>query len=577
MPEENEKIAEEPTPNPEDMEPEKSEQPPQEDKAEQAPEEEHKPLPGKTSRLHRFKHWYGSHKKWSIPLTVVVLLLVLTAIPVTRYKAAGLVMKKGVQVYVIDSKTSQPISSALVEIDTIQAETDGSGIAKLQKVPVGPHTVTISKKHYRDASSKVTIKLFTASNPPPKFTINLEATGRQVGVTVTNRITGQPLEGALIKAGEIEAKTDKKGQATLVVAANTTKLKAELSLKGYNNLSGEVEVSEQEVKDNKFALTPAGKNYFFSNRSGKIDFYSSNLDGAEQEVILKGTGAEDSDISLSISPDAKWAAFISTRDGLRDSKGQLQPALFLMNLSDKSLVKADEGATDFTIEGWSGGRVVYSIIKGDLQYDNNERYKLKSYDAANRRLYSLAVANYIEVYATAADFVVYSRSNYTENSQLYRVNVQTTNDSKITADEIKYVGSVFQSEPDLFIIQGYTNDSQVWYKYRLSSNKIEKLSGEPADKVARRMIPSPDGSKVVWVEDRDGQDTLLSADAKGENQKKVTARKSLTYPLRWINNDYIIFRVMESENADYIVALSGGEPIKIADVFRQSYSEGEYY
>ena len=523
--------------------------------------------------LARFKSWYVSHKKLSIPATVVLLLVFLALLPWTRYALAGLVVQKNLTLHIVDVDTNSPVSGASVQAGSTGAVTDGSGRATL-KLKAGPQTIKISKKYYQDTQAKLTVPVIGEKTVTD---VKLQATGRQVNVVVSDLISKEALADVEIKVADVTAKTDKNGVALLVLPAGSSTVPGTLKLEGYNDTAAEVEISDQEIKENKLTLTPVGKNYFFSNRGGKIDLYSSNLDGSSQEVVLPGTGNENSDISLSISPDRKWAAFASTRDGQRNSKGQLQQSLFVINLGDKKLVEADEGASTFNIEGWSGNKVIYTVFKEDLNYDNNERSKLKSYDVSAKKLSTLAVSNYVFVYATTGDYIVYSRNNYSENTQLYRANTQKTGDSKITADDIKYVGNVFQNAPDLFIIQGYTDNSQVWYKYTLSNNKIEKLGGEPGDKVVRRMILSSDGKNVVWVEDRDGQGTLLVADNQGQNQRTIATRKSLYYPLQWVGDNYVIFRTTDPDNADYIVALSGGEPVKIADVFRQNYGFGEYY
>lgn len=87
------------------------------------------PKTGFKAKLHACKAAYVRHKKISIPATIIALLLVLLAIPVTRYQLLGLVIKKDYSVTVLDSKTNKPISSVDVSLGGKTAKTDQSGKA----------------------------------------------------------------------------------------------------------------------------------------------------------------------------------------------------------------------------------------------------------------------------------------------------------------------------------------------------------------------------------------------------------------------------------------------------------------
>jgi hypothetical protein len=159
------------------------------------------------SKLSRFKHLFLSHKKLSIPLSIVALLLVLMAIPMTRYALAGTVLKSTTTVEVIDKATGQPVSEAEVNVGGQTFKTNNEGDAKV-KAKVGKRQLSITKKYYEDASQTA---LFTIINSKKVVTVELVATGRPVPVTVVNKINGQAVENASIKVADTEAKTDKDG------------------------------------------------------------------------------------------------------------------------------------------------------------------------------------------------------------------------------------------------------------------------------------------------------------------------------------------------------------------------------
>src|ERR1041385_7127026 len=87
--------------------------------------DEEEPKPEKNIPVHdearwlRFKTWYKTDKKKSIPLSILVLLMLIVAIPWSRYHAAGLVIKKDFRLQVIDSTAHVPVSGAGVRLGSI--------------------------------------------------------------------------------------------------------------------------------------------------------------------------------------------------------------------------------------------------------------------------------------------------------------------------------------------------------------------------------------------------------------------------------------------------------------------------
>jgi len=78
------------------------------------------PTSAKT-RHHPFK------SKWTWLILVAVLLVAVLAVPLTRYKVLGLVIKKSIAVTVMDSTTKTPVSNAQVALVGQSAKTDGNG------------------------------------------------------------------------------------------------------------------------------------------------------------------------------------------------------------------------------------------------------------------------------------------------------------------------------------------------------------------------------------------------------------------------------------------------------------------
>lgn len=322
---------------------------------------------------------YLQRKKWAMPLTVAAILAVVFGVPWSRYKLLGLVVKKDSSVVVVESETGKPVSEVDVSLAGKTAKTDGEGKAVIGGVRIGHTNLVIAKKYYKDHNEKVLVDLSQSKNSKE---IRIEATGRQVPVSVTNKINGKGLKGVKIAILDTEAETDDKGDATLVLPADKTTEKVTLKLDGYNDNSAEIEISEQLTDKNKLSLTPSGKLYFLSKRSGKIDVVKTNLDGSDRQTVLAGTGKEqDGDTVLLASRDWKYLALLARREGEKAK-------LYLIETAKDKLTVMDEGKASFSLIGWHNDRFVFQVNR-DKELWEDKGSALKSYDAKSGQLKTL--------------------------------------------------------------------------------------------------------------------------------------------------------------------------------------------
>ncbi len=140
----------------------------------------------------------------------------------------------------------------------------------------------------------------------------------------------------------------------------------------------------KQLKKINFNLTPAGKVYFLSKLSGKIDVIKTNLDGTERHTVLAGVGTEeDRGTVLLATRDWKYLALLSRRDGLN-------PKLYLIDTSNDELTTIDGGASmTITPVGWSDKNFIYTISKQNALAWESGAEVLKSYNASNKQLVSL--------------------------------------------------------------------------------------------------------------------------------------------------------------------------------------------
>src|SRR5579859_1066960 len=331
----------------------------------------------KSSRLNRWKNWYLDRKKWAIPLTILLLILVLAILPWTRYPIAGLALKKDFSLQVMDATSHRPVSQAQVSLGSNSAETDGAGKAVLKNISVGRHRFSVSKKYYQDTQFSAVVPILSEKKSP---TVDFQATGRQTKVIITDLVSKRPLADAQIKALEATAKTDKDGVALVVLPVGTTGEKATVSLSGYNDATVALKVSDTDIAENPISLTPAGKLYFLSKLSGKIDVVKTNLDGSNRQIVLAGTGSEDDQNTVLLaSRDWKYLALLSRRAGS-------SATLYLIDTSDDSTKTMDEGSANFNLVGWSGHKFVYEVTRDQINDWQTGKQALKSYNADSKSI-----------------------------------------------------------------------------------------------------------------------------------------------------------------------------------------------
>lgn len=494
---------------------------------------------------------------------LALLIIIFSAIWFTdlKYSVLGVFFKAEAEVIVADSKTLQPIEGAIVTIDNRSEKTDRKGQVHLTNITLGRKRLKVTKEAYKNFERAEVIFIGLNKLKP----VSLEGAGIPASFVVINKITKLPLVGAQVEVDENKVKTSKDGTAVVnVLPKGEVKAVAKISLSGYNSETTEFVVKEGGAPLN-IELVPTGKNYFLSNRRGKIDLYESSLDGSGQKVILKATGNEESNTSINISPDNNWIALLSTRDGIKGSSGNLIPVLYLVNTKTRTLSKISSDPS-ITISGWLGDYLIYITNNG--KYDETRKDNLISYNAATKgKVVLVSTKDNISPYLLSSS-VIYSLPS--KEAPVYGMfNVKPDGSSKKTIIK-ETVYSVYT--PNNYSIVFQSADTNKWYSYNLNVGKLESLSSKPAGLKSLTLVSSPDDKRTAFTESRDGKRELYIADGQGNNEKKLTSIGSATYPIRWAGDSYIIFRsTTNEETADYIVGLAGGDLLKITDVYSPSY------
>lgn len=557
----------------------------------------------KRSKLASWKQAYLSNKKISIPVTILVLILIILAIPFTRYSVLGLFMKQQYSVMVLDSTSGGPITNANISLGGGISQTDNKGKAVVTS-KLGSNKLLVTKKYYNEYSEYVTVPLKKSSSD---HTVKLVANGRQVPVVVVNKISNVGMENATVKAGESEAKTDNDGKAIIVLSPNESSAEAVITAKGFNDTKVTIKITEQADSNNTFSVTPSGKLYFLSKASGKIDVVKTNLDGTDRSIVLKGTGKEsETDTVLLASRDWKYFMLNSHREGDKAK-------LYLIDATNGDKVTtADEGNAEFTLVGWVNHNFVYKVTRNNIKDWQPKKNAIKSFNADNKQLAThddtsatgnennYATEGYGWISAIGSNQVMFYKQWNAVNDTSETIFSKLTNKknqvvaltfgqsvSKTTLQSYSlptksiYYTSYFSPlnsysyalyEPDELFFAVEKNSSNLYYEVK--NNKVTTSSEAKefldSGKNYPTFLQSPNGSKAFWSESRDGKNTLFigKADGSGGN---IIASLSPYKVYGWYTDDYLL--VSKDGSELYIMSVSGGKALKITDYHKpdQSY------
>lgn len=531
----------------------------------------------------QLKDFKNFPKKQKIIVGGIIALFLILAVPFTRYPVLGLVIKKNLSIQIVDAKTGAPVTEAEIKVQGKTQKTDNEGKARIGGIKVGDAKVTITKKYYETTTFNAFVGLFSSKTTQFKAT----ALGQLIKVKVINKISGQPVPNSVIKIGEESFRTDEAGDSQVIIASDATEAEAELSAEGYNAQKTKVVPSESQdaSKENTFGITPVGKIYFLSKRTGKINVMKSDLDGSNTSVVLEGTGKEDDyEINLFPSSDGKYVALHARRGGDR-------PALYLIDTTNNDkFSNIDEGKVSFTIHRWVSEFLVYRVDR-ERAYSEDGRTAIKSFNAKTGQLKTLDenrgghesgtyfTQNINNVYVFDNE-IVYTK-DWTGHGYNFKLEgkmdglygIKSDGQGKRAIKEydsasVGYLDAILY-KPNRLYVRTQGGIAQEFYEYEDGRLKSTNINNEVFEKSYSFYIASPSGKENIWSEIRDGKVTILLGDKEGENGRIIFSQ--LEFGLfGWYSDEYILLQKNFREL--YIIGRNGGEALKVTD-----YHRGNYY
>lgn len=504
-----------------------------------------------------FYGWW--HNKWARWLTIIFILAVIgiaAGIPAIRYKVLNTVgVRSSVSVVVLDNTTQLPLKNVTVKMAGQAVNTNIDGVAKIEHLKLGPQTLTIQRIAFATVTQQVTVGW--GSNP--LGSIVLKAVGVQYTIYTTDYVSGKPLQNVEATSNGIEALSDKNGKIVLTVDnENAQTVPVAIILNGYR--TEQMDLPPANTLTTNVQLVTDRKDVFISRQSGKYDLYKIDVDGKNKQVLLAATGTENENISLVVSPSGDQAALVSTRDNMRDSDGYLLTTLTLINIKEGTTQTLDH-AEQIQIVDWIDKRLIYTEAVASASAANAQRYKLLSYDYAAASRIQLATANQFNGVLTANGVVYYATAATDPATQPLFAKIRPDGSARQTL-YTQEVWSIFRIDYNTVALQTPAG----WLSYSIQNGQLVK-GGAPTIFASRIYNDAPDSQQSLWVDTRDGQGALIAYNLANSKDTVVQTQLGLTYPVRWLTSDAVVYSVVnKGETADYVMSLSGGKPHKITDV-----------
>ena len=515
--------------------------------------------------------------KWIAALVagaVVVLVFLLLLIPVVRYVVLGNIWQRTVTIAVYDTTGHAPLRDASVTIDATKKTTDASGKVSFT-LPLGMYHAIVKKANYSDSNIDMTVDVLSATS----YTSDLVATGKQIDVTLTDRVTGQAVANAMLMSGDKTlAKGDAKGLLHAIIPLDKKELKVSITADHYNKTDTTLTTDTKTIP-----LVPTGSVYFLSKASGKIDVVKANFDGSARATVLAGTGSEDDHTTVLLAArDWSKLMLIARRDGAKTE------GAYVIDTASGKMTAADRSGTSMTPIGWSGHWFVYEVFTSS---DTAGSQILKAYNADSGKTVTLdqnqadapnkTWEDIQNIYITDKG-IVYTKSWTGQYTGMTRTGKQaavmiiqadgTGKKSLATYDANtvdSFTAKLYEPQGIYIARQQYSNGTNKTSFGEVENGAYQEVKTAPANFDSSQyptFLVSPNGKATLWSESRDGKNVIFTGDQAGANKQEWAAGSDFK-PYGWLGDDKILLQKSDSEL--YITTpaqlKAGIAPLKVSD------------
>ena len=297
--------------------------------------------------------------------------------------------------------------------------------------------------------------------------------------------------------------------------------------------------------------------YFSSNRDGNWEIYSTVVKSGE---VVNITNTAENEINPVLSPDRKWIAFLIGRDG------RSIDVLSLESRDSPERFAISKGAGRFWSPVWSpdSSQIAFAAKKSGEEFAYVQITDLGSPSPA--RLSTVKITE-VGDWSPDGDSVVFSSMgpNNSDSGGIHVRNPDGVNQSQMTCGIGDQEAVWSHDSSKLAFISERDGNKEIYVMERgavdgaCSDNKDDRP--EPfrlteTDEVESDISWSPDGEKILFVSERDGNKEIYVMGERGDKQTRLTFNNIDDYDPVWSPDGQTIAFVSElasAENPDIFV------------------------
>jgi Tol biopolymer transport system component len=288
--------------------------------------------------------------------------------------------------------------------------------------------------------------------------------------------------------------------------------------------SNQVRLTNNSVQDSAPSWSPDGSKIIFSSeRDGNAEVYIMNADGSNQVNLTNNAAWDGTPV---ISPDGTKIAFSSARDVFNIFE------MYVMDIDGSGVVRLTNDMFSDALPVWSPDSTKIAFTKQLNGW--NELYCINVDGTGLANLTNSPFSDGSPSFTPDSSKVICesSRPENSHHQEIWLVQTDGTNGVSLTND---VQGSRFPAlnSPGTLVLfcrnaGGVNNDI---FKMGIDGSGAQNLTNHLSDD--RHMSFSPDGAKVVFESDRDGNIELYIMNSDGSNQQRLTTSTGFDFQAKW--------------------------------------------
>ena len=312
---------------------------------------------------------------------------------------------------------------------------------------------------------------------------------------------------------------------------------------------------------------------YSSYRWWNYDIFISDIYGAHSTHLTKNKWLE---FNPSVSSDGSKVAFISERENNRD--------IYIMDLLWLDGYTQWEGKNLINLTNTSGNEwhpqfspnneeLVYSLY--EPSEDNYDIYIISSNGDNKKNLTSRPGYEILPQFSPDGSFIIFQtwQSSVKEISfinLLEGIEINLTRNSK--GNDVLGEANAFSPDGEKIIFSSDRDGNKNIYIMNSNGSNQKQLSKHPSDDYDP--VFSPDGRFIAFTSERDGNREIYIMSDKGENLKNISNNASDDWnPKFYPNKEKIIFQSLRDGNWEiYMMKLNGEDQTNITNHPRTDYS-----